>query len=895
MYQNSIQKLTFGLLIIAAAGLFASCGGTGSGTKIPVTVENNVPGTPQVFGVPVPQGELFNPENVRVLNSKGKEIPSQITKVSTWEPADNSIKWLWVFFFTEEGDSYNVEYGNNVVNARNYEQTLSVVNNQRDNGEVVVDTGPLRFMVKKGEGGGFLNAPASSGFLNKVELDIDGDGFDEDDVIAMGEAGRSSFLDLLDDAGLDPSKAVVIRTFKELGSGPLHAIVRVEGEYQYSREDNNAAPFITRIHAYAGKSYIKVQHTFVYTGVPDKHKDVPGVYGDIAYTNDKLKDNSVLQKDKGFMEPEDRIAALGLSLNYNLDENKTVTTAYYDGKWWTEDGRHIVESPLSGDASVLQSGPNVSQIPPLALSTPDDRIQDVFTSTVSITGQEEINTERAPGWLDISDDKWGVTVGFNSFFQEYPKEIKVDESQNKLTAYIWTPSVEPWSFARKDLELDSGMISNFAQGLAKTTEMVFNFHKKAPKEVIEKEALAFMDAPIAHTTPKWYAGSKVFGDLSVADNNYATYERGLDYKFQWMLFNQNWEPWYGVINYGDTRNYYYDYKWIEWNNNEPGVDYMWWLQFVRTGNTDYHKMAHAASMKTMDVGNIHWPKDYKYVGDQNDPIYAFRAADMPKGNPLVGMGRRHAAQHYTSLLSAHVWVSGWLTSYYMEGNHRGLEVANETGEYYLRRIWGDHGFRGRRLYLSVWNLAELYDATKLQKYEDELKYRMNTMLDLQYSPDQGQEAVINRYGYSQVYVANGMRKYNQLFSDDKVKTAAIDHARRLRDVPPLNHQMESYLSSISGLVLGYELSGEKTFLEEAVNRAEYLRTDVLPDAMESYGSQRAIADALEEIDHFPGDPGGWRPPIWQISNGLRAFGWTSVYNVPYLTYWMGQANYPADK
>ena len=322
---------------------------------------------------------------------------------------------------------------------------------------------------------------------------------------------------------------------------------------------------------------------------------------------------------------------------------------------------------------------------------------------------------------------------------------------------------------------------------------------------------------------------------------------------------------------------------------------MWWLQFIRTGNPMYFKTAQAASMHTMDVDNIHWPKTPVYIGGTNESIHAFQNEDMPKGSPYVGMGRRHAAQHYTSLLSAHVWVPGWITSYYLDANHRGLEVAMETGDYYVRRIFGDHGLRGRRLYLSVWNLSEIYDATKMAKYGDELKERVDIMLELQNHPDQGGEIAINRYGYSQVYITNGLRKYYQLTEDDRAKTAMIDHARRLRDVPPLNHDMESYLSSISSLVLGYEYSGEKSFLDEAVKRAQYLKTDELAQDFESYENQRILADALEESSHFPKDPGARRPPIWQITNGLRVFGWTSIYNVPYLEYWLEKENYPADK
>ena len=278
---KNYQSLTIKHIILLLIGIFillqqVDVQAQSISHSIPIEVKDNVPDTPQLLGIPIPEGTLYSPDHVRVLDVYGQEIPSQITKVSTWEPADISIKWIWVFFFTEEDDSYTVEYGDDIRNGRLYDQVLTVNNNQRPTGEVEVNTGPLRFTIEKGMGGGFFNAPPSSGFMDKVELDLEGDGFEEDDLIATGAAQRANFLDLLDDAGLDPSKAVVTRTVKELGTGPLHAIIRVEGEYHYEREDNNTAPFVMRVHAYAGKSYVRVQHTFIYTGVPDKHQKSSG-------------------------------------------------------------------------------------------------------------------------------------------------------------------------------------------------------------------------------------------------------------------------------------------------------------------------------------------------------------------------------------------------------------------------------------------------------------------------------------------------------------------------------------------------------------------------------------------------------------------------------------------
>ncbi len=259
---------------------------------------------------------------------------------------------------------------------------------------------------------------------------------------------------------------------------------------------------------------------------------------------------------------------------------------------------------------------------------------------------------------------------------------------------------------------------------------------------------------------------------------------------------------------------------------------------------------------------------------------------MPDGSPYVGMGRRHSDQHWTSLLTAHVWNAGWIAAYYLDGYHRGLEVAEMTGDYYVKRVFGEHGTTGRRLYLSVWNLAEIWDATKKDKYRKELEDRVDIMLELQKDADQAGSLVMDRYGYTNVYASNGLRKFYQMTGDGVVKDALVKHARRVRDLAPYNHDMESYLSSISSLVVGYELSEEESFLDEAKNRARHLKTDRLPRDIAEYENQQVLAEALESVSQLPDDEGGWRPAIWKISNGLRVFGWTHIYNVPWLLYWL---------
>ena len=142
------QKLVLVPALIAGALLFAC---SPRPPQIPITVERERPGTPVTFGIPFPRGELVSTENVRVLNGAGDEIASQITPVTTWGPADGSLKWIWVDFFTDGSGRYTVEYGPEALRTVEVESPIRFVNNQRQNGFAEIDTGPLRIRVQKGE------------------------------------------------------------------------------------------------------------------------------------------------------------------------------------------------------------------------------------------------------------------------------------------------------------------------------------------------------------------------------------------------------------------------------------------------------------------------------------------------------------------------------------------------------------------------------------------------------------------------------------------------------------------------------------------------------------------------------------------------------------------------
>ncbi|AWX43524.1 hypothetical protein HME9304_00513 [Flagellimonas maritima] len=874
-----MKKILLLLLICAFLNGFAS-----EIKKITVTIENNMEGAPITLGIPFPKGELHSTNNIRLLNSKGNEILCQTTEVSTWEPADDSIKWVWVFFFSEGESTYTLEYGSDIVPKRPDERIVST-NNMRPRGGIKVNTGPLSFSLNK----------LGNGFLDEVYLDSNQDGkFSNNELIASSpEDNRGTFLDLLDDSGIDISKAVINEVFREKGSGPMHAIFRVEGTYVYGRADNNISPFTIRLHAYAGKTYVKVLHTMTYTGIPDKHKRQKGEHANIATQNKEILSEDTAD-DPGWTQPNDQIAACGLQLKYHLQESAEVSMPLFEENWDAMSLTQKIEKlGATKKVSLLQRGPKRnSGESARSLFTGESKKENSANASsankssfkATVTQGKEIVTEsqRAKGWINVSDGTRGISVGIKNFLEEYPKGIEVDPNSKMLKGNIWPLENGPMNFARKDTEMDGQMLGNFAQGITKTTEFLYYFHTNQTDAVIDQKMDYVLNSPVAHALPEWYTSSRVYGNMAPYSDKYLEFENGLQYKYEWWAFNQRKQPWYGMFDYGDGKTYFFKDKWFQWTNNEPTVDFMLWTNFMRTGNADYYHMAQAMSRHTMDVDNIHWPKKRSYLGQINDAIDFWDFEDEPESTPYLGIGRRHANEHWHALLSAHVWIQGWIASYYISADHRALEVAKMTGDTYLKRIWGEHDLRGRRLYLSVLNLVELYDATKLDKYKKELDERVDLMLMFQ--KEQGGNLLLDRYGYSQTYVVQGLYKYYQLTGEERIKKALLKHANWVRDVPPLNHEMESYLASIHPLLIGYEFSGQHAFLEEALARAEMLKVKKLSKNSSEFDSVESYNEALLKVSNLP--KSDKRFTNWEINQGLRVFGWTHAYNIPYLLYWL---------
>ena len=315
-----------------------------------------------------------------------------------------------MFFFAEASDRYMLEFGDAVRRAEAPAPHVSVLNNQRPGGYLIVDTGPMKFEVRKGPGG----------FLSHVQIDRDRNGFGDADVVAEGAGERGSFVDLLDDEGLDPSRAVVERMVIERGSGPMHAILRVEGQYFYGRKTHPAAPFVTRIHAYAGRTALRIDHTFIYTGDPDMHTKQAGQHAHVATEAGAIITED--PNDAGWTQPRDRLAAAGVAVTLALRNPSDAP------RWATAAGGSVAPAtrwssppapPVRGRCCrrvpspvAFRRIPNRHRQPASAASPPRVERRGLIASG-----------DRAEGWLTVGVRPYEVRMAIPRMLEEYPKEM----------------------------------------------------------------------------------------------------------------------------------------------------------------------------------------------------------------------------------------------------------------------------------------------------------------------------------------------------------------------------------------------------------------------------------------------------------------------------------------
>ena len=463
--------------------------------QVPLIVEeragfsrNNEPVT---LGVPFARGDLPPALPVRIVDPSGVPVKAQFRPMSTWE--DGSIKWLKCDFQASVAANSTASYALEIGTAQLANTSLDVV----ETGDAItVTTGPLRFVVHK----------TRFNLFDQAWLDLNGDGqFSADEEIIAPGASEGPVVSASPTdyrATEQPPERIEVEE-----QGPLKVVIKVAGRH-YSAS-NALLKYETRIYAYAGQAFLRVEHVYANgTSVASLGDSGNPAFG-IAF---------------------DRYA---LALRLNLDASKTARFGGDGGDAFT------MTMPVSGQAHLIQ--------------VDRARRSQPFHFQILQNGAQAAAGARAEGWAGLADDRWGLLVSSRYFWQKNPKGVLLDDDGTVAIELVPTPSFL-WA------------------GMGTGDALLFYFHPSSEANLAPERAMALSKHPLfVRTTPEQYARSSVFYALRPGPSAYPAMDDYIDLVTANHLANREALDLYGNLHFGDVPRGQYevadDLDASAWGNN----------------------------------------------------------------------------------------------------------------------------------------------------------------------------------------------------------------------------------------------------------------------------------------------------------------------------------------
>lgn len=680
---------------------------------------------PVTQGIPFADGALAHDDPVRVVDENGQPLPTQAKCLATWDKDLRYVKWLLVDFQADlqagKERQLFLEYGPEAVPPE--PETRIVVNKVTFDPyylpDITVDTGALQAVFRQAVPFG-KNITAFD-FLASCRIT------GAKGVTDLFAASKSPFLHMLDQHGVcyDSCTAAPVPQVSVEEAGPLRACICVKG-FLASRHGQKFCPYILRLHFFAGKSDIRIYHTFIF------------------------------DQDPHFIE----LASIGMKFPLDLGGNLRMAV-----------GGEKTPHECVADAA-------------LAIAQTSD-----IDYQVEIDDRPVGKGRKSAGWAGMAGSKGSAVAAIRYHWQEYPKgfqlgrdglDVQVWPSKCGKTLKFTTPFEEPAIFfnrtrdeeqvkrllaerptaplnlksfgvnTEKDLLWVEDMVDKYAQGraisyndtgtgngagAAKTTEI---WLRLATRKIDDREAGAFCDCVqeplIAPADPAHTCATRAVGHFYQAgDPRFEPVDSGMDDILQRVAVDPTEKcRLYGMMRYGNMVCSHAPgpaLAYLHFGDKEPEKAMRFvgpynneandqiasvWGNFIHSGRRDQYFLAQRYSRNVADVCFIHSP---------------------PAEPSTIGQMHYHNANQWSGGNSpSHSLIRGLLLDYFFTGNRRLLEVAKENTDALVSYqepagiITCPSYVLHREFTGPLWNLLEIYQATWEEKYGDLARRSLNWFL-----------------------------------------------------------------------------------------------------------------------------------------------------------------------
>jgi hypothetical protein len=400
-------------------------------------------------------------------------------------------------------------------------------------------------------------------------------------------------------------------------SGPVRAVVKLEGFHKADQGDRSWLPFVVRLYFYVGQEQVRLVHTIIFDG--DQEKDF--------------------------------IRSLGLNFQVPMREqvhNRHVHFSTADDGVWAEPIQPLTgRRALPGNAFENQLAgkriPDVATYDPRSQALMRDwAVWDSYKLAQATADgfiiQKRTNPEscwldagwghRASGIAFVGDVTGGLAVAVKNMWRSYPTSLEIHNASKpaaELNVWLWSPDAAAMDLRHYDTKAH-GLEASYEDvqpgfstphGVARTSELTL-FPRTGVPTHEETAQLAHFSSQsrLLSATPKHIHDAKVFGIWSLPDRSNpakTSVEDRLDAAFSIYQKEVEQRHWYGFWNYGDVMHQHdgprhawrYDIGGFAWDNTELGTDLFLWYSYLRTGRADIFRMAEAMTRHTSEVDTYH--------------------------------------------------------------------------------------------------------------------------------------------------------------------------------------------------------------------------------------------------------------------------------------------------
>ncbi len=574
-------------------------------------------------GVPWPRGTLDRTAPLRLADASGRSVPVQSWPLAYWP--DGSVKWtgLALAGAPSLGDSLTLSVGTP-------EAPASPVNVTETAEAFIIDTGAFVCRIPR----------SGSALVSSI-------------TVAGREVARAGRLvAILENRSVEAGRRVTREedftgSFERVTleqSGPVRAVVKIEGRHRSTTGDRTWLPFVVRLYFTAGTDSIRLVHSVVFDGRADQdYIRGLGLVFDVPLREEVQNRHIRLAGDSGlFSEPVRAIPGFRASLVAGAKEmaaeqlagRRAPDLASLDAKT-----REQHESMAAWDAFKL------TQLAPDAFAI-DKRTGAHSTWVNAHRGR------RSLGAAYVGDVSGGLGVSIRRFWQKHPTAFEIEgatTSTATLRAWLWSPDAPAMDMRHYDDKGHALSISyedyepgfSTPEGVANTSEITLWPLAATPSaETLLARAQVATTPPTLVCTPARYDAAKVFGawappDLS--DPLAARLEQHLDRAFAFFSGEIERRGWSGFWHYGDAmrtydtarRQWQYDVGGHAWNNAELNPDTWLWYQFLRTGRADYYRLAEDFTRHSSEV-DVHHIGRFAGLGSRHNVVHWGCGAKEPR-------------------------------------------------------------------------------------------------------------------------------------------------------------------------------------------------------------------------------------------------------------------------